>query len=545
MAVDLRELPFVEEGRLPEADESALESVVRHYLNLALADENKPEERARRWRKYVSLERYDQVPYPGAPNVTTPLIRQKVDGIKAHIFASIDQRPMFVVTPYNEIAQRAAPYLEQLMSVVIERTGARTEILKAIRDAIEVGTGHVKHVMLKDADGRMMPATRYVPFEHIYVYPSTSVKPEHVNYFERYYEPRYAILEHAEAGIYWHDRVDLLLEGSDDVDMNKEEELWEVWIRFRGDIYEVRYSQKAGILSYRKSSWAEMLGRAPYDPIYIEPSQLSYWGDSVAQILESLQEVSDAAFNMELARGQFVMNPPILVSTASPAYKHLAERGMWEPGEVIGASADPSRDIHIPFQSINPFDMQLLQIANKMAEEATISDLLIPGQAVGGRKTATEVNLMTSVGALKLRNYLSSVADTLRRHAQAKWKLVSIYILKNPNTDTSAIEWDVNGRETVPEQQNRLSQIQYLLNPNFLQLIQVAQANPFLQQVLIAFMSYLDLPGLGAMFRRLMNGQGMQVSGAQVPVGAQGILGAGAPSNVAIQAGGGGGTPLE
>jgi len=501
------ELPF-DGDRLPEEDEAELELLVETYLGRAIGDKSELEERAKRWRDYISLKRYRDVPYEGAPDISTPVIRQKADGVKAHLFASIDQQPMFVLDPRTERAQQASPYLESLMTTVMESTDSREEILKAVRDAVEVGTGHLKHVIIQDGNGRKVPASRYVPFEDVYVWPSTITRPEYVNYFERYREPRYSIKEKSERGIYWEDKVKNLLEGNDEIDMNEEETVWECWVRYKGDFYEVRYHEREGVLSYRKSEWAAFIGRAPYDPIYIEQSQTSYWGDSISQILEGLQEVSDRAFNIELARGQFTMNPPILVNASSPVYQHLMRSGMWEPGEVIPASNDPRMDIHIPMQQLNPFDMQLLQITQRMAEEATINDMLIPGQAMGGRKTATEVNMITSVGALKLRNYLSAVSSALKRHANSKWSLIALYVLKNEALSaTSEFKWIVNGRETVPEQQNRLAQVQYLLNPQFLQMMQLAAQNPFLQEVLIAFLSYLDLPGLGAAFRRLMRGQ--------------------------------------
>ncbi len=519
------EIPFSDE-RLPQKEEDELREIVDTYLAKATADKRTLEERARNWRRYIALERYREAPYEGAPNITTPVIRQKADGVKAHLFASIDQHPMFVLDPRTERAQHATPYLETLMAVVMDATDSRVAVLQAVRDAVEVGTGHLKHTIIQDASGRQMPSSRYVPFEHLYVYPTTVTRPEYVNYFERYHEPRYSIRDKGQRGVYWEDRVEELLSSYSETEMNDEEELWECWVRYRGDFYEVRYSKQSGIiLSYRKSEWAEFLGRAPYDAVYIEPSQTSYWGDSISQILEGLQEVSDRAFNLELARGQFVMNPPILVNASSPVYHHLRRMGMWEPGEIIPASNDPRLDIHIPMQNMNPFDMQLLQVSQRMAEEATITDMLIPGQAMGGRKTATEVNMITSVGALKLRNYLSAVAYALTRHANAKWSLIARYVVKNPNlAATSEFKWIVNGRETVPEQQNRLAQVQYLLNPQFLQVMQLAAQNPFLQEVLIAFLSYLDLPGLGAMFRRLMRGQrGMGQMQPGVPGGAQGI----------------------
>lgn len=536
MATNLNETAFV--GPDPDVDIEELRSIVDHYLAQALDDENKPSERAKVWRRAVSLDRYKKVPYEGAPNVTTPLTRQKVDGIKAHLFASIDQPQIFIVSPRTEKAQEAAPLLNDLMDTTIELTGSRREILKAIRDAVEVGTGHLKHVLLEDKNGKLVPASRYVPFEHVFVYPSANTRLENINYFERYYEPYHEIKRKAEDGIYWMEQANELLDGVDEMRMNDLTEVWECWLRYQGKIYEVRYAKEHGvILSYRVSDWGEMLGRAPYDPLYIEQNPTSYWGDSISQILEGLQEVADKAFNLELARGQFAMAPPIIVNPMSPIYRQVIKQGGLLPGTIYQGSTDPKGDVYMPLTQMNPFDVQLLQLAGKMAEEATITDLLIPGQALGGRKTATEVNALTSVGALKLRNYLASVSDGLRRHARTKWALIATYILKNPDLAFSTeFDWDVNGHETVPEKQTRLQHAQYLLNPAFIQMLQLAAQNPFVERILEAVLGYLDLPGLGATYRKVMDGlRQAQLRGAQ---GNPGVLGqpAGGPQ--------GGGPPI-
>lgn len=502
-------LPFPSDDRLDEEKESELEGVVVDLLSKAQSEKAELEKRAKVWRKYIALDRYTILPWEGAPDITTPLIRQKVDGIRAHIQAAIKQSPMFLVESDDASVQRVSNDLERLMETTLQSTGSSQEIDRAIRDAVEVGTGHIKHVLYEDERGWNIPASRYVTFEDIYVYPVIPVRDRDRNYFERYQESMATIKSNAENGIYWMDKLQDELDNLSGTDWNRLEELWEAWVWFAGTLYEVRYSQRFGLLSYRASDWGKLLGRAPYDPIYIEPSQTNYWGDSIPQILEGLQEISDRAFQIELARGQFQMNPPILVNASSPAYRRIISEGMWRPGEIIEASTTPEDDIHIPLQQMNPFNVELLQMAQQMSESASVPDVLIPGQALGGRKTATEINVVSSSGSQKLRNYLDSVATALKRHARAKWVLVAYYVLKNPElAHTSKFTWVVNGRETVPEQQQRLQQLQYLLNPGFLQITQLAANNPFLQAILLAFLSYLDLPGLGAYFKKLVGGNG-------------------------------------
>lgn len=516
-ALGLDMLPFDEEGRLDREKEGELEGVVKDLLSRARAEKQELEDRAEIWRKYISLDRYSILPWEGAPDIMTPLIRQKVDGIRAHIQSALKQSPMFLVESDDATVQKVATDLERLMEMTLQMTDSTQEIERAIRDAVEVGTGHIKHVLFEDDKDWKIPASRYVRFEDIYVYPVVPVRDRDRNYFERYQESMAAIKDNAERGIYWLDRIQDELDSLEGTDWNRLEELWEVWVWFRGELYEVRYSDKFGLLSYRKSDWGKIIGRAPYDALYIEPSQTSYWGDSIPQILEGLQEISDRAFQLELARGQFQMNPPIVVSASSPAYRRIIREGMWRPGEIIEGSSTPQDDIFIPLQQMNPFNVQLLEMAQRMSESASVPDVLIPGQALGGRKTATEINVVSSSGSQKLRNYLDSVATSLRKHARTKWVLTSYYILKNPELAySSRFSWIVNGRETVPEQQQRLQQLQYLLNPGFLQMVQLAAGNPFLQAVMLSFLSYLDLPGLGAFFKKLTGGgSGIQGFGSQ------------------------------
>jgi len=523
-------LPFSDEGRLDEEQELELEGVVRDLLSKAQAEKGELEQRAKTWRKYISLDRYSILPWEGAPDVMTPLIRQKVDGIRAHIQSALKQSPMFLVESDDASVQRVSTDLERLMEMTIQMTESGTEIDRAIRDAVEVGTGHIKHVLVEDERGWKVPASRYVRFEELYVYPVVPVRDRDRNYFERYQESMATVRENVDRGIYWADKLKDELESLEGTDWNRLETLWEAWVWFRGELYEARYSEKFGLLSYRKSDWGKIIGRAPYDPLYIEPSQTSYWGDSIPQILEGLQEISDRAFQIELARGQFQMNPPIIINAASPAYQQLIRDGMWRPGEVVPGSSAPQDDVFIPLQQMNPFNVQLLQMAQQMSESASVPDVLIPGEALGGRKTATEINVVSSSGSQKLRNYLDSVASSLKKHARTKWVLTSYYILKNPKlAHSSRFSWIVNGRETVPEQQQRLQQLQYLLNPGFLQMVQLAANNPFLQAVLLSFLSYLDLPGLGAFFKRLTGGNGgLPGFGPQMPNAApQGLGGPG------------------
>lgn len=540
----LQEVPFANEDMLSGDDLVALEDMVRYYLDRARGDTAKPTERAKKWRKYVSMQPPDERPFKGAPGIVTPIIRQKVDGVRAHIQASVDQNPMFVVRPRTASAGAAKPDMERLMQISMDETDSRLEIIKAIRDAVEVGTGHLKHVVYKGTDGEYAVASRYVPFEDIYVWPATITRTNAINYFERYKETLGTLLLNAERGVYDPDKVEQLIDREDDIKENDVEELWECWVRFRGDIYEVRYHEEVGILSHRKSTWGAMLKRAPYDPIYIEPSQNSYWGDSIPQILEGLQEVSDAAFNSEVLQAQFRLNPIRIVRQTSPAYQELRKKKFVPPGSVLPGSQDPRADIYIHNEAMQPFSVQMLELADKLSEEATISDLLVPGQFTGGRKTATEVNALIGIGQLKLTNYYRNVMYSLNRHANDKWRLVATYSGNDSLAalaNSSEFYWEVNGKETTTEREMRLQRLQFLLNPSFLQSLQLSASNPFMQKVIAAMLGALGLQDIEDAAKEVTQGgmgQAQQnqaqavaglLGGVPQPGGAPGIGGAGQP----------------
>jgi len=505
-----------------------LEMVVSTYLSRAKEDPNKPEERARRWRKYIALDPPDvEPPWSGAPQVVTPTIREKTDGVRAQIQASLDQDPMFVVKPRSERAASIKGDIEELIALSMSRTDSRTQILAAVRDAVEVGTGHLKHVAYKGSDGSYLIGSKYVPFEDIYVYPSTNTRTNARNYFERYREAKHVILRNAELGIYDREKVEQMLSPDDEESMNEVEELWEVWIWFEGRVWEVRYSETYGILAARPSVWNDLLQRAPYDPIYIEPSQMSYWGDSIPQILEGLQEVADAAFNTEIASAQYKLAPPMFVRRSSPAYNYIKRHGGIKPGMMVPVSQDPRLDVYVPKEQFNPFSIQLLQLAGQMTEAATFSDMLVPGRPTGGRKTATEVQVLIGVGTLKLTNYYRNVVVSLNRHANTKWSLIAFYSDKLrhlASTDEFVIE--VNGKESTTERQIRMAKLQSLLNPAFIQALQLAMQNPVLMKVLYGFIKELDLPSVEAAFEEMMQSAGAGMVGAleQAQPQAPGVL---------------------
>ena len=227
------------------------------------------------------------------------------------------------------------------------------------------------------------------------------------------------------------------------------------------------------------------------------------------------------------------------VRQGSPAYQFLKRfKGAVPPGVVVPVQ-DIANDINNGESSMNPFSIQMLQLADKLSEEATISDMLVPGQPTGGRKTATEVNALIGIGQLKLTNYYRNVMYSLNRHANDKWRLVATYSGSDQLValaNSSEFYWEVNGKETTTEREIRLQRLQFLLNPAFLQALQASAQDPFLQKVIAAILGALGLQDVEDAAKEVLQGGMGQVQ--QDPTQAiAGLLG-GVPQPGGVAGGG-------
>ena len=66
------------------------------------------------WRSLFEMAPPES-PNPKVPTVATPVVRQKADGIRAHIKVSLDRTPFFTLRPLTSEAADAAPALESIM----------------------------------------------------------------------------------------------------------------------------------------------------------------------------------------------------------------------------------------------------------------------------------------------------------------------------------------------------------------------------------------------------------------------------------------------
>lgn len=491
-------------------DLKQLQLLVEELLSSATSGRKELDERVAQWRRYHNLDKRTKVPWEGAPNVTTPFVRQKTDGMEAHLIAAINLDPMFSAKPYSAEAEKVQIAFETAMERELDRTNSRPEIFSAIHDAVVTGTGHLKHVVLDDGQGGWVCPDRYVRFEDLYVWPTGTHRRHQLSYFERYYKSFWEISEDAGLGVYDEEAIEKLRAepGVESISNNQDNtvhELWQCYIRFRADLWVIDYHRLSQtILAAYPYPYSRFFNYAPYTPIYTKRDPGSYYGRSIPSVLESLQEVSDAAFNNELASAQFKMRPLGMVRRNSAIARKLKETGGVIPGGFYEVDGPLDEAIKVLDFNANPFNYQMLMLIGQMAEDATFSDMIVPGDPTGGKRvTATWARLSSSVASMKLRMHLITLQECLAQHADDKWRLIYHYVVKPkgiyeivgpqstirlasesvtlsdgtfiPGAMRDDIQWIVKGGDTVPDKDIRLSKLLELIQ--LMPMIQQAQVS--------------------------------------------------------------------
>lgn len=542
---------FLEETQ-PTGASPELSDIVYQLFTQAKAAKQDIQGKLEIWRQ-MFLMKPPQPPFEDALVAGAPVVRQKADGVRAHIKVSIDREPMFTLRVYSPDASDVAPALESVLERELQSTGSKHEIEKAVDDAVIYGTGVLKIAVIPQGDGEFAVALRYVPLKNVWAWPD-KYDPKRLAWFEAYWQPLWEIQRMAEAGYYDQNAVNELANfgatsgghtgdnmGSHAVQSPDQKwfEVVEGWFVHDGKLHRVVFTNEGRlILRVETDPYDGALDAPPYYPIYIDPDQVRIWGHGMAEVLESLQIVSDAAINSELWSSQYKMRPPVLVKASSPLYKALQRANGFFPGQVLPYDGlDADNVLKVVEFNVNPFNMTILALMNQMSEDATLSDFIVPGTPLGGRKTATEVQITSSIGQLKLANFLRHVQRGLEAAIRDYWRvLVAMkianaqfpglprgvyrtwsysgggkmyvtvrdvrYVYTRPEDGTAYeifipgalrddAEWVLTGSITVPERELRLQRLSTLINPAFLQLIQAARQDPGVHTLMRRFLDAL------------------------------------------------------
>lgn len=384
-------------------------------------------------------------PYKGAPNLRTPTIRGRLDAVRAQVRGSLEVDPFFSATPLSDDGAKAAPAYEALMEAELRRTGSRRHLLHGASEAVDVGTGIVKlgarQVVTLDGSPDYDIIARVVPIERWLPYPLGTDELEYVSHYEVFQLPAYMLRKYAKQGVYDPEATETVLSFrgeaqdspalkilglSDNTSPDENEELhplFEGWFHWNDDRWMVVFHYESESLLLAKRDPYPVLDTAPYFPIRSMPRASSIVGESLAMLLASFQDLNDAAFNSILAMSQMGLSPPMVIYD-DLFYQELMSK-KWEPGGRYRASRE--RPYEVIQQAIPNFPVELLKLADQMAEGATFSNMQVPGMPVPGRRTAYEVNVTATAGMAKLRSMFLDIREDLNRVGEAYWRMLAYF----------------------------------------------------------------------------------------------------------------------
>jgi len=387
--------------------------------SLAVGERANLDERLPKWRSIIAMEARREAPYEGAPDLAMPTIRGRRDAVVALLSNTLDRLPFFVAKPRGPAAARAATIFEQLLNYELERTGSIYEILRALGEAVDVGTGHLRVDLIDRGNGEYEVQAVFVPLENIYVYPSNTDRLEYLNVFERRYVPVWQLRSEAAEGLLDEEAVNAVTSNRHDWEPI---EVWVSWVRWQGRLW-VLYTAEGHTLRQEPDPLG--LGHPPYVPIRAIRRH-GYYGESLAEVLEPLQDAIDAAVNSLVAEAEFKLSPPIVTSHEG-LYNQLRS-GELAPGAVFLADGPvtPENFQVLQFQ-LNPAAVQFVELMDRFAEMASFANVQVPGlpDSRGYARTATEISVVASAGTAKLKRMLRSITWDLHRFAKVYWRVLT------------------------------------------------------------------------------------------------------------------------
>lgn len=490
---------------LDDEERAALERKIRQNLDAAQSERSELDEKIKRYRGYVALDYKRAYPakqtYKGAPEIVLPMIRSKVDGIVSQLTKSLDLDPWFVAKPYSPEASRVSPVWEALMEEQLDKSRARLQYYLAVREAAVTGTGIIKLQASEDSGGDFVLENKAVRFEDFYAYPTGAGSIERAQTFERFRLTRDEIELYAEAGIYDKEAAETFQNASGQAEPNADEEskglyggeyadestlheLWECWIRYKKRLYHVIYSyDQQKVLRAQPTPYP--FDQPPYVLFYLMPVLDSLYGDSMPQVLEPLQNTADFTIQSHLAYSQYVLSPVILARQNSAVLNSLMQG--WRPGKIIPVTnTSENADLKVLQLPPNPVAFQDLREIEGQIEKASFFDVQSIGAPLASRRTATELNVITSIGNIRVSSMMAVLREGFITLAELLWALIGQYVVK-PNgsvmvmptkagqqsfqvavkevTDESTgeliaagitrspsdIRWGINGANTIPE----------------------------------------------------------------------------------------------
>lgn len=399
--------------------------------------------------------------YPGQPNLTTPLSKNKADGLFAQVVDAMDQKPIASFSPEGigrpaERAAQVAPLNAAYLEREINRGGSREHLVRSLnKEAIIVGTGIGKLAMVQHPSGEWFTqVAQIIPLEHFYVDRVAVPNLKHVfaAYVER--KPFYQLEEMVDSGLLDQEAVDQLRVAHstefpptageeesnfrEDVHAFQEEtaihKVYTCYMRFRpqgsaaAKIWEAVWSDTHKILlAVRENPVQDAFDHPPLTLHRVDKDPNHLFGRSVMRRLEAIQEMADNAINSHLALNNLAASPPFVYKEHSPFGRLIESKRRILPGIGIpsrsGADGDDVQTIDIR----NPgLSLQDLGVAQQFADRATFTEEAI-GTSSDSRKTLGQFRVEMQRGTMRVRLDLGDLANDSAKTLSMMWAMMVKY----------------------------------------------------------------------------------------------------------------------
>jgi hypothetical protein len=386
----------------------------------------------------------DRTPaYDGAPAITTPLTREKVDGLLSHIVEAIDLEPLFSLRAETQKDMKGAAVGQQYLNREIKfGDNRRSIVIGCTREAAQVGTAFPWISFTTSQDGELFQQIEVVRLENMYVYPLDGVNTlQHCFVGRRQKEPYHLVESKARAGLLSLERVERLKNtysspkpitdtaensGGEPANFGPEAELhpieyYEMYIRFapKGEpsqLFNVVFDRmQKQILRCVINPFHLAFDSPPVQNLRFMSEESYVLGMSLPRVLRGLQEMKDNSANARIAYNGIAASPPFLYNQQNRKLSQALQQGLI-PGLGIPNDGPPKNEdvkvLQFPHPNLTFEDMQ---IADAWADQATFNDEAASGVTGSTRQTAYEYGAKLQIGTQKLRLSLRDYASDAAR----------------------------------------------------------------------------------------------------------------------------------
>ena len=408
-------------------------------------------------------DRYDLVPYDQdrlllaeQVNLTTPLIRSRVQQAKGNLYASLAMTPFFVASTDDETAGTAALHAEKAFSEQLEDADFENTFDQALLGSF-VGTLGVMYADVQyGTDGKVRLNTDHVDLRDLFLSPHNVRDLQQCTMVaQRYYEPLYWVKDQAVLGIFDPAVTELVGGnlGMDATDGNASArdlhdldtggtpggesgmvELLNIFIRTRPSEQDTTEMWRLVVVRHgwhvlRADPWTDGM---PFFPLRHARGTNTIFSPSYSAILQDLQYGKDQMFSLSFEMARMSSSGIIEYDPLSPLGEHIRE--MEEdadgavrllPGQLVPSRPSQNAMKVTQLTAGNTNTSQSMNEIESMANTATI-----PMMPAATYRSATEHRIANGVVTSLEGQMLKTVRSDLIRFAEYAKRLYWRYVAK-------------------------------------------------------------------------------------------------------------------